>query len=382
MKNLYLYGEIYTGSVDENLVQGVISTLVEGEDLTVFINSPGGSVFTGLAIYNQLLAIKGTHNVFVKIIGIAASMASVIACASDYVEIADNAFMLIHNPNNLAWGDENVMAKGLKEIKQIKASIVQAYMDKTGQTEQTITDKMEEDTLMGAKECIAFKLADKITKFKVDETKAVYSEFYKYAASMSNKHIEKPITDSNKKEIENNDLLIIKNGGKMSLSEAEVLKLQMEHENSIKELNSIKAKLTEFEASGKADKDTITALTKEKTDFEARVLSFESERKTLQHEKNVIEVKALVQKLKSEGKVKDDETESAEKELLIFKESDLKFDEKTSMYEHAVAKLEIRKPSVNQEPLKIVNGLGESLNDDHARDVDEAVVEFTKGRAV
>jgi len=382
MKNLYLYGEIYTGSVDENLVQGVISTLVEGEDLTVFINSPGGSVFTGLAIYNQLLAIKGTHNVFVKIIGIAASMASVIACASDYVEIADNAFMLIHNPNNLAWGDENVMAKGLKEIKQIKASIVQAYMDKTGQTEQTITDKMEEDTLMGAKECIAFKLADKITKFKVDETKAVYSEFYKYAASMSNKHIEKPITDSNKKEIENNDLLIIKNGGKMSLSEAEVLKLQMEHENSIKELNSIKAKLTEFEASGKADKDTITALTKEKTDFEARVLSFESERKTLQHEKNVIEVNALVQKLKSEGKVKDDEPESAEKELLIFKESDLKFDEKTSMYEHAVAKLEIRKPSVNQEPLKIVNGLGESLNDDHARDVDEAVVEFTKGRAV
>ena len=124
------------------------------------------------------------------------------------------------------------------------------------------------------------------------------------------------------------------------------------------------------------------SLTKEKTDLEARILSFESERKILQHEKNVIEVNALVQKLKSEGKVKDDEIENAEKELLIFKESDLKFDEKTSMYEHAVAKLEIRKPSVNQEPLKIFNGLGESLNNDHARDVDEAVVEFTKGRAV
>jgi len=381
MKNLYLYGEIYTGSVDENLVQGVISTLVEGEDLTVFINSPGGSVFTGLAIYNQLLAIKETHKVFVKIIGIAASMASVIACASDYVEIADNAFMLIHNPNNLAWGDENVMAKGLKEIKLIKASIVNAYMDKTGQAEQTIIDKMEEGTLMDAKECIAFKLADKITKFKVDETKAVYSEFYKYAASISNKHIKKPIADNNQKRIESNDLLI-KDGGKMPLSEAEIVKLQMDYANSSKELEQARVNLREGRDHVKELTAKMDSLTKEKTDFEARVLSLESERKTLRHEKNSIEIKALVQKLKSEGKVKDDEIENAEKELLIFKESDLKFDEKTSMYEHEVAKLEIRKPSVNQEPLKIVNGLGESLNDDHAKVVDEAVVEFTKGRAV
>lgn len=381
MKNLYLCGEIYPGEVDENQVQPVLEALDEGEELTIYINSPGGSVFTGLAIYNLLLNAKTSHKLTIKIIGLAASMASVIACASDNVEIADNAFMLIHNPSNWAWGDENVMQKGLKEIKQIKASIVQAYMDKTGQTEQTIIDKMEEDTLMDAKECIAFKLADKVTQFKADETKAVYSEFYKYAASMSNKYIKKPIVDNNQRKIESNDLLI-KDGGKMPLSEAEIVKLQMDYANSSKELEQARANLKEGGENVKELTAKVDSLTKEKTDLEARILSFESERKILQHEKNVIEVNALVQKLKSEGKVKDDEIENAEKELLIFKESDLKFDEKTSMYEHEVAKLEIRKPSVNQEPLKIFNGLGESLNDDHARDVDRAVDEFIKGRAV
>lgn len=100
--------------------------LMSGEgDITVWINSPGGDCIAAAQIYNMLLEYKG--NVTIKIDGIAASAASVVAMAGNKVIMSPVSMLMIHNPMTMAAGDTTEMKKAISMLTEVKESIINAY---------------------------------------------------------------------------------------------------------------------------------------------------------------------------------------------------------------------------------------------------------------
>jgi ATP-dependent Clp protease, protease subunit len=119
-----------------------------GQDLTVWIDSYGGSVFAGASIYNALKEHKG--KVIVKVDGKAMSAASVIAMAGDEVHMSPVAVMMIHNPLTGAYGDMHDLRKVADILDTVKESIVNAYITKTGKSAEEISSMMDDETWMSA----------------------------------------------------------------------------------------------------------------------------------------------------------------------------------------------------------------------------------------
>lgn len=131
-------------------------------NITVWINSPGGDCVAAAQIYNMLVGYKG--NVKVKIDGIAASAASVIAMAGDQVLMSPVSMMMIHNPATLAFGDHIDMAKAIDMLEGVKNSIINAYAIKTGMTRAKLSRLMDEETWMDANKAIELGFADDIIR--------------------------------------------------------------------------------------------------------------------------------------------------------------------------------------------------------------------------
>lgn len=131
-------------------------------NLNVRINSPGGSVWDGTAIYNALKSHKG--NVTVNIEGIAASMASVIAMAGDTVNMAETAMMMIHNPAGLVMGESKDMRKAADLLDKSKEQLVKAYTQKSGKSAEEIAHLMDEETWFTADEAFEAGLVDAVTE--------------------------------------------------------------------------------------------------------------------------------------------------------------------------------------------------------------------------
>lgn len=129
--------------------------------LNVRINSPGGSVFDGTAIFNALKKHKG--NVEVNIEGIALSMASVIAMAGDTINMADNALMMVHNPQSMAWGEAKDLRAQADLMDKAKGNLVKAYTAKSGLGDEVVSALMDATTWMTADEALAHGLIDNIT---------------------------------------------------------------------------------------------------------------------------------------------------------------------------------------------------------------------------
>lgn len=117
-------------------------------DITVWINSPGGDCIAAAQIYNMLMEYKG--NVTIKIDGIAASAASVIAMAGTKVLVSPVSMMMIHNPMTVAMGNTNEMQKAIAMLDEVKESIVNAYEIKTGMSRAKISHLMDAETWMDA----------------------------------------------------------------------------------------------------------------------------------------------------------------------------------------------------------------------------------------
>ena len=135
-------------------------------NITVWINSPGGDVFAAAQIYNMLRDYKGS--VTVKIDGIAASAASVIAMAGDTVCVSPVAMMMIHNPATMAMGEAKDMQKAITMLNEVKESILNAYEFKTGLTRARLSHMMDDETWFNAKKAVELGFADKIL-FDSDE---------------------------------------------------------------------------------------------------------------------------------------------------------------------------------------------------------------------
>lgn len=125
------------------------------------INSPGGEVFDGLAIFNRLS--EHAPGVEVCIDGIAASMASVIAMVGSPIKMASNALMMIHDPNGICMGDSSDMRDLADVLDKIKGCLIGAYTKKTGKTEDEISTMMKDETFLDANEAKEMGFIDEIT---------------------------------------------------------------------------------------------------------------------------------------------------------------------------------------------------------------------------
>ena len=136
-------------------------------DITVWINSPGGDVFAAAQIYNMLMDYKG--KVTVKIDGLAASAASVIAMAGGDVYMSPVSMIMIHNPSTIAIGDSEEMLRAKALLDEVKESIINAYELKTGLSRTKLSHLMDAESWMNANKAIELGFADKIM-FMENET--------------------------------------------------------------------------------------------------------------------------------------------------------------------------------------------------------------------
>lgn len=172
-RTLYLDGEIsdetwYGDEVTPSLFK---QELESGDgNITLWINSPGGDVFAAAQIYNMLMDYP--HDVTVKIDALAASAASVIAMAGTKVLMSPVAMIMVHNPATIAIGDSEEMQKAIDMLAEVKESIMNAYEIKSGLSRHKISQLMDAETWMNAKEAVKLGFADEIlfAGKKEDET--------------------------------------------------------------------------------------------------------------------------------------------------------------------------------------------------------------------
>ena len=131
-------------------------------NITVWINSPGGDCVAAAQIYNMLMDYKG--DVTVKIDGIAASAASVIAMAGTKVLMSPVSMLMIHNPMTVAMGDTAEMQKAIEMLSSVKDSIINAYEIKTGLSRARLSHLMDAETWMDASKAIEPGFADEVMK--------------------------------------------------------------------------------------------------------------------------------------------------------------------------------------------------------------------------
>ena len=137
-------------------------------DVVIWINSPGGDCVAASQIYTMLMDYKG--HITVKIDGIAASAASVIAMAGTEVLMAPTSLLMIHNPLTIAIGDSEEMQKAIAMLDEVKESIINAYELKTGMSRAKLAHLMDAETWMNANKAIELGFADGVL---TDEKKQV-----------------------------------------------------------------------------------------------------------------------------------------------------------------------------------------------------------------
>lgn len=144
-------------------VKNIIAELTdENEELKVVINSPGGDVQAGQEIYSILKGVK--NHVTVEVQSIAASAASMVAMAGDNVRMSPVSLLMIHNASTCTSGDYRDMQHTADVLQTVNTAIMQAYIAKTGKTEDELKDMMDRETWLTANQCLENGFADEIIK--------------------------------------------------------------------------------------------------------------------------------------------------------------------------------------------------------------------------
>jgi len=162
---LLLYDEISDSSwwgdeVTPKQFKKDMDALGDISSLNIYINSGGGDVFAGQAIYSMLKRHSATKNVYID--GLAASMASVIAMVGDNVYMPSNAMLMVHNPWTIAMGNANDFRAMADTLDKIRESSIAVYRDKTGMEDDEIIKLLDAETWMTAEDAVAMGFADEI----------------------------------------------------------------------------------------------------------------------------------------------------------------------------------------------------------------------------
>jgi ATP-dependent Clp protease protease subunit len=159
---IVIYDEIGAFGIPAKAFLDELKALGPVAELTVRINSPGGSVFDGVAIYNALKRHEAAITVWID--GIAASIASMIAVAGDEVVMPENAMLMLHDPSGLVMGTASDMRAMAEALDKMKAGMVAAYRDKSGRDNAEIEALMEAETWLSGQEAVDLGLADRVEK--------------------------------------------------------------------------------------------------------------------------------------------------------------------------------------------------------------------------
>lgn len=166
---LILYGSIgsdeYWDDISDKVFKQDIENLGDVENITLHINSPGGSVFSAVAIANTLKNHKA--KVTANIDGLAASAATIITSACDTVRMPKNALFMIHNPITFAYGNNQEMQKTVEMLDKIKNSIIETYLSKTKADKKTLSELMDNETWMDAETAKEYGFIDEIVDEEV-----------------------------------------------------------------------------------------------------------------------------------------------------------------------------------------------------------------------
>lgn len=174
--DIYIYDEIGGWGISARRFTEDLIALGNLSHINLHIHSPGGEVFEGIAIYNQLKNHNASITVYID--GLAASMASVIAMVGDEVIMPTNAMMMIHKPWGVSWGDADDMRDYADLLDKVENVLIPAYMEKTGKTKEELEAMLSEETWLTAEECVEHGFANSI----IEPVKAM--------ASLSSKRIE------------------------------------------------------------------------------------------------------------------------------------------------------------------------------------------------
>lgn len=162
---IWLYDQVgqsfWGDGISAKSFQKELGNLGKVSTITLHVNSPGGDVFDGFAIYNQLK--QHPARIEVSIDGIAASIASIISMAGDQISIAKNGMMMIHNPHGMAIGGADEMERVAALLKQVKGNLVQTYVDRTGAETDQISNWMDDETWMTAETALQYGFVDHVT---------------------------------------------------------------------------------------------------------------------------------------------------------------------------------------------------------------------------
>jgi ATP-dependent Clp protease protease subunit len=159
---ILIYDEIGAFGITAKQFADDLKAVGKAARITLRINSPGGSVFDGLAIHNSLKRLSARKTVWID--GIAASIASVIAMAGDEIVMPENAMMMIHDPAGMVVGTAPDMRAMAEALDRIKGGLVSAYRDRTGKPEADIEQLMAAETWLTANDAVAAGFADRVDK--------------------------------------------------------------------------------------------------------------------------------------------------------------------------------------------------------------------------
>lgn len=159
---ILIYDEIGAFGITAKQFADDLKAVGKPNTITLRINSPGGSVFDGIAIHNSLKRLSARKTVWID--GIAASIASVIAMAGDEVVMPENAMMMIHDPAGVVAGTAPEMRAMADALDRIKGGLVTAYRDRTGKADDEVEQLMAAETWMTATEAVSAGFADRVDK--------------------------------------------------------------------------------------------------------------------------------------------------------------------------------------------------------------------------
>ena len=163
---IWLYDQVgasfWGDGITAKTFQKELTALGKVSTINLRINSPGGDVFDGLTIHNLLK--QHPAKVVVNVDGVAASIASIIAMAGDEINIASNAQMMIHNPRAMAAGDSKEMARMAALLDQVKGTLADTYVARTGNQRDKVSAWMDDETWLTAQAAVEHGFADKVAK--------------------------------------------------------------------------------------------------------------------------------------------------------------------------------------------------------------------------
>lgn len=162
---IYIYDEIgagFFGGVSAKQFVEDLNALGKLDAIDMYINSPGGDVFDGVAIFNALK--RNQADIAVHIDGLAASIASVIAMAGDSITIAENGMVMIHDPWTFALGNAAEMRKQADVLDQVSGTLVNTYVARTGLDADEVKALMGAETWFDSAQAVAKGFADKTTE--------------------------------------------------------------------------------------------------------------------------------------------------------------------------------------------------------------------------